>query len=122
MLSPEAKDLIAEIDTLLANNRDDLAVQGLPGAATDLDKALAHLGALEHLLGRESVQLAGRAAALEVITDYGGYDGAHHKQWVLDQAVRHLTGSEYQKWVKDYGGDTDSSGEPDYHWDEGIAP
>ena len=28
--------------------------------------------------------------ALEYITRYGGIDGSHHKQWVLDQTIRIL--------------------------------
>jgi hypothetical protein len=30
--------------------------------------------------------------ALDLIYKYGGIDGGHHKQWVLDQVVRALTG------------------------------
>ena len=32
------------------------------------------------------------AKALGIIVKYGSIDGAHHKDWVLDQAVRALTG------------------------------
>lgn len=58
--------------------------------------------------------------ALELIERYGGIDGAHHKQWVLDQVVRILTGEEYEKWVRahNYGED----GPDTYEWDKGIAP
>lgn len=55
-------------------------------------------------------------AAIEVITRYGGTDGAHHKQWVLDQALRALMGAEtYQRWIEEQ----EREG---YEWDEGIAP
>lgn len=58
--------------------------------------------------------------ALEIISRYGGIDGAHHKQWVLDQVARALTGNGYATWVK---GQTDGEDGPDtYEWDEGIAP
>jgi hypothetical protein len=30
--------------------------------------------------------------ALEYAVRYGGIDGGHHKQWVIDQMVRALTG------------------------------
>jgi len=42
-------------------------------------------------------------ATLEVISNYGGIDGGHHKAWVLDQAVRKLAGTEeiYQRWVRE---------------------
>jgi hypothetical protein len=56
--------------------------------------------------------------ALNVIHRYAGIDGAHHKQWVLDQVVHMLTGTEdkYKQWVENYN-------HPDYEdWDTGIAP
>jgi hypothetical protein len=60
------------------------------------------------------------AAALEIITLYGGIDGGHHKQWVLDQAVRALTGDGYAEWVREQ---RDGEDGPDtYEWDEGIPP
>jgi hypothetical protein len=63
----------------------------------------------------ESIQLA-----LEVIGRYGGIDGDHHKAWVLDQAVRHLTRGQYDAWVAEQ---CDGEDGPDtYSWDEGIAP
>lgn len=42
--------------------------------------------------------------ALDTITSYGGIDGGHHKQWVLDQVVQALTGTKagYGKWVKEF--------------------
>lgn len=67
-------------------------------------------------------------AALDVILRYGGTDGAHHKQWVLDQVVRALTGTpapraraaktsaEYREWRKRY----EDGGE--YEWDPGTPP
>lgn len=30
--------------------------------------------------------------AIDVAVRYGGFDGAHHKAWVIDQMVRELTG------------------------------
>lgn len=60
--------------------------------------------------------------ALELIHSYGGIDGAHHKQWVLDQVVRKLCDSEesYEAWVSEY---QDGEDGPDtYEWDVGIAP
>lgn len=57
----------------------------------------------------------------ELILDYGGIDGAHHKQWVLDQVLRICLGNEYEDKIKEYQGD-DGTGEPEYLWDEGIAP
>jgi len=53
--------------------------------------------------------------ALEVILDYWGIDGDHHKQWVIDQVVRLLTGENYDDWVSEYE-------KYDDDWDSGIAP
>jgi len=33
--------------------------------------------------------------ALELIAEYADIDGAHHKQWLLDQVVQLLTGKMY---------------------------
>ena len=62
--------------------------------------------------------------ALDLITQYGGIDGAHHKQWVLDQIVRTLTKTEkgYENWLKEYQGDLDEEGYPEYEWDKGSPP
>ena len=57
--------------------------------------------------------------ALELIHSDGGIDGAHHKQWVLDQLVRILS-NDYEQWVRSYMDGED--GPETYKWDEGIAP
>lgn len=62
----------------------------------------------------------GVAAALEVIEHYGGFDGEHHKAWVIDQVARVLTGDRYAQWVIDMKGGED--GANTYGWDEGIPP
>lgn len=58
--------------------------------------------------------------ALAVIRQYGGIDRGHHKQWVLDQVVRKLTGTGYRAWVRDQKAGED--GPDTYDWDEGIPP
>lgn len=86
------------------------------------------------------------AWALYFIECYGGIDGDHHKQWVLDQVARILCGTpvvvtearwlggqrelrvhvdepaseRYQKWVAEVKDGED--GPETYTWDEGIAP
>jgi hypothetical protein len=65
----------------------------------------------------------------------GGFDGSHHKQWVIDQMIRALTGgpnigtendpeygesTEYLEWVKTFCDGDD--GPNTYEWDTGIAP
>jgi len=59
--------------------------------------------------------------AVGIISDYGSIDGAHHKQWVLNEVLKTLLGpGVYEKWLTaycngEYGPDT-------YEWDVGIAP
>jgi hypothetical protein len=84
--------------------------------------------------------------AFEYMFRYGQIDGAHHKQWVLDQVTRILHGTpivltlakwengtqeyrfttgepsqEYLDWVKDYR-EVDEEGEEQYSYDEGSPP
>lgn len=56
--------------------------------------------------------------ALEIAWEYGQFDGAHHKMWVIDQMVRVLS-DDYDKFVKEY---EEEDGEKQYEWDCGIAP
>jgi len=58
--------------------------------------------------------------AVKIAVQYGGTDGAHHKDWVIDQMTRILTGDEYDRVVAtacagEYGPNT-------YSWECGIAP
>jgi hypothetical protein len=71
--------------------------------------------------------------ALSVAYQFGGIDSEDHKQWVIDQMVRALTGCtleargvdavespEYQQWVRD--AKSGENGPDTYTWEEGIAP
>ena len=58
--------------------------------------------------------------SLDLILEYGGIDGGHHKQWLLDQVVRTLSGDKYDKWVAFY--EKSEEGPNTYEWDTGIAP
>ncbi len=82
--------------------------------------------------------------ALDIAHESGDFDGAHHKNWVIDQMVRALTGcpmvgktltdtdgrsfayeaqgesEEYLAWVARHKDGED--GPETYEWDEGIAP
>ena len=60
--------------------------------------------------------------ALAVAFRYGGIDGDHHKQWVIAQIVRVLTGTKhaYDRWVASRKSGKD--GPETYSWEEGIAP
>lgn len=58
--------------------------------------------------------------ALQIAAEWTGIDGAHHKQWVIDQMVRALTGDGYAEWVHHYN---NPGFDAEYDtWDEGIAP
>ena len=81
--------------------------------------------------------------ALEYAVKYGGIDGAHHKDWVIDQMVRALTncpvlketykdatGKEYEYEVQEESEEYKQliydacyeDGEQIYGWEEGIPP
>ena len=58
--------------------------------------------------------------AIEMAIAHGGHDGAHHKDWCIDQMVRILAGDDYKQVVTnacagEYGAET-------YSWEVGIAP
>ena len=53
--------------------------------------------------------------AIEIAVELGGFDGAHHKDYVIDQMVRVLAGSTYDVVVEN----ACASGA---EWDVGIAP
>ena len=63
--------------------------------------------------GKEFSDLLGRIVTM--IVEYGAIDGAHHKQWVLDQCLRLAAGDGYQKMIALYSVEGDV-------WDRGIAP
>jgi len=59
----------------------------------------------------------------ELIWAHGGTDGAHHKQWLLNEILLASFDSkdEYEEWIVKYE-EPDEDGEPTYEWDRGIAP
>jgi hypothetical protein len=58
--------------------------------------------------------------ALDLIVQYGGIDGAWHKDWVIDQVVRILTGDKYEEFV--FESCKGEDGDWTYGWECGIAP
>lgn len=75
------------------------------------------------------------ALSLKLLTELGGCDGAHHKDWAIDQAIRvicgvpagpygypgDVTNSTYLKHV--YESCKGSDGTPwTYSWNVGVAP
>jgi hypothetical protein len=59
-------------------------------------------------------------SALNLIEHYGGFEGSHHKAWVIDQVARALTGDGYAQWVIDMKAGEDGPSTCD--WDEGTPP
>lgn len=55
-----------------------------------------------------------RAAAIAL--EYVDVEGAHHKQWVIDQMLRLIAGEAYTTIVQQYEAETGQT------WDTGIAP
>lgn len=56
--------------------------------------------------------------ATRVASRFGMIDGAHHKQWVIDQMLQAiLSEKEYQTWLSQMNSDKDYD-----PWDPGIAP
>ncbi len=55
--------------------------------------------------------------AIETILELGPFDGAHHKQWALDQTLRVLAGDRYGELIREF-----CAGDLAYEWSEGIAP
>jgi hypothetical protein len=58
--------------------------------------------------------------ALELAVRYKGIDGAHHKDWLIDQMVRVLAGDDYAKVIAE--AKAGENGPETYDWDIGIAP
>ena len=60
--------------------------------------------------------------ALDIAKNDAMIDGAHHKQWVIDQMVRALadTPIRYKRFIRD--AKAGEEGPQTYEWDEGIAP
>lgn len=65
-------------------------------------------------------EAAARDQALDIAIRYGGIDGAHQKDWVIDQMVRALAGDEYDRLITDAKAGED--GPDTYEWKVGGAP
>jgi len=86
--------------------------------AYDMETSAADVirnGLASYLDGQKELA-KGVIAAINIAVEFGGYDGAHHKNWVIDQMVRALAGDEYAKIVNDA-----TEGNPE-QWEVGIAP
>ena len=92
-----------------ANNANTLDGVSFEGDAIKVGSFLRCPAMLSHSLDNSE-------KAIEIAVKYGGIDGSHHKDWVIDQMVRALTGDDYERIVKAARGDDE------YEWNEGIAP
>jgi len=60
---------------------------------------------------------------LNIIEQYGLIDGEYHKQWLIDQIVRIITGNNYRQWIEYFQGPYDEeTGTYQCQWDVGIPP
>lgn len=71
--------------------------------------AMLLLGHVEAMLKEAN---ADNAKLLAFIAEHSDIDGAHHKQWVIDQIVRQVAPGKQYTQFRDQNPD----------WDEGIAP
>ena len=113
-------------------------LEGNPGNCLFQKRSGRYAESLESL-GKEGWELCGHAGSgsssayifkraenplktrlVQFILDYGAVDGAHHKQYVLDQVLRKLTGDNYDYVIKEWCNGED--GPDTYTWDEGTAP
>lgn len=58
--------------------------------------------------------------AMVIAIKYKEFDGAHHKDWVIDQMMRKLAGGAYTEIIR--AAKTGEDGANTYEWNEGIAP
>lgn len=89
----------------------------------DVDPRNSEIGNLEitGVVGAEPMTLCPNClAAIDLAVQYGGNDGAMHKDWVIDQMVRVLAGDDYPKIVANAKAGED--GPDTYEWNTGIAP
>jgi hypothetical protein len=92
-------------------------VMGGSGFTRVTPDGIKHIPREEVLKSIAEIKVEG---ALNVIEHYGGFDGAHHKAWVIDQVARALTGDQYAQWVIDMKAGED--GPNTYEWAEGTPP
>lgn len=121
-------DTVANPDKALRRFNDALR-RVMSASKEDLDRELANEKEanegisifLLHTMEEDTVTDAGRVdAALNIGFFNAGFDGGHHKQWVIDQMIRALTQDGYDEWVRNWENGED--GPKSYEWDTGIAP
>lgn len=138
-LSPAAKDALANILSIEGDIGWDnalFAASDLCLAHEDLSRAVEIRNLIKNEAAKNQHTESARriAAALDVLVGYGTIDGAHHKSWTIDQAIRALCGvpvgpngfcgtesnEEYRRIIDEHR--TDSEGNEPYSWDVGVMP
>jgi len=109
---------VSEDDTLIHDNSLDAEVIQCIEAA--IGAYLEHEETLDGFIPIKITHRSRCVDALEMILRYGGIDGGHHKQWVLDQVVRILTDENYENFV--IWANDGEDGPETYNWDEGCPP
>jgi hypothetical protein len=113
-------DDFSSVAPLPAIHVDYLSLMSTGNTSPSVEDDRLHGGAEGTLLDSHRDYEVRIERALDLISSYGGIDGAHHKAWVLDQVVRELTRGGYPSWLIQQ---TKGEDGPDtYEWDEGIAP
>lgn len=74
---------------------------------------------MEHLNGQKNNRIT---QAAYLLLRWGAIDGAHHKQWTIDQALRVLLDKAYDNVIKMYEEPDPDDPDEYYEWDTGIAP
>lgn len=97
--------------------------QAMPSRSdlTEASKRFMRVAAgYEVLLSNYQREVKKIEAAIDLISSFGGTAGSHHKDWVIDQVTRALTGDGYDAFVASC---CDGEDGPDtYSWEVGIAP
>lgn len=84
-------------------------------------KGMSYTEALEiAVVSLSSVISRQNDKAIGVAVKSGGFEEAHHKDWVIDQMVRSLSGDNYNKIVQEACSGED--GPNTYVWNKGVAP
>lgn len=122
----ELEEKLSEFEALLAE-KAGLKVRKLtsvpkavPHDPTDRENCKCDPCIYRRKLCNQAVDQKRVDKALKVALRYGGTDGSHHKAWVIDQMVRHLTGLDYGKVIEGTCAGVD--GPATYTWDIGVPP
>ena len=87
---------------------DDLTAGLGPYVVSDKDRMRLHMLRLKHGNINERV--------VYLALQHGAVEGAHHKQWVIDQTLRLLAGAAYSETISEWETLTG------LEWDTGVAP